>query len=69
MANKAKVIIHVYEGIVTGVYSNDPGIKVIMVDQDNIDAGDESPVPEGEMRILRREKKGRINGEHFTAIY
>lgn len=64
-----KVIVTVYEGIVTSIHSNDPEVKVIMVDRDNIEAGDESPVSQDVYSELIYNRPVIIRGEFYKKIY
>lgn len=54
-----KLIIHIGEGMLRGVYSTDPDIEIIVQDDDNIAAGDPAPVHREDMAALQ--EKSTIN--------
>ena len=53
-SDKQTVVVYVAGGVVTGVIGSDPDIGVIVVDQNDIEAGDTAPVvPEHAHHVLR----------------
>ena len=41
ITNTKKLIVFVHGGVVQGIYTNDPDLKVFLHDQDNVDNGDD----------------------------
>ena len=39
------IVIEVSGGVVSAVYANDPDVKIILVDWDNIESGERVPLP------------------------
>ena len=68
-----KLIIYVSGGLVQSVYSTDPDVQVIMVDQDKIEAGDPSPIHWEDMELLHEKStencRVEIKAGKFFNVY
>ena len=68
-----KLIIHIGEGMLRGVYSTDPDITVIVQDDDNIRSGDPAPISTADMGELQEKAtancRAEIKAGKFFDIY